>query len=409
MRGLTSAAVLAVVLAAGTTTAAYAQLAVSANDAKVKLVNGKVEVVKSPPPDTVSFIDLRASPPKVLAEIDVPNSVVGPPSNVAISPKEEIVLVAAAQAGRPGRPHQDDPRRQAHRHRHLAAQARLSSKSSISKGPAPAPKVIATLQAGKGAAGVAINKAGTLALVANRAEGTVSVFTIGRHDRHRRGQGDRRWREVRPKRDRFHPGRQERARHPRCRQQDRGALDRGHQGRGLPSASFPPACAPTASTSLPRARWRWWPTSAWAAATPTPSASSTSRPIPRAWWLPTPLARRLRASSISTDGKYVAVTVMNGTNKPSDSPFFNESGNEEDLDVHWHPARQGGRASHRQVVPGHCLVLQQPHPAGAMHGGGGDHGRALLRTYGPLAAEGRHHQDQGRARRHPHCRALIAE
>ena len=28
---------------------------------------------------------------------------------------------------------------------------------------------------------------------------------------------------------------------------------------------------------------------------------------------------------ISPDGKYVAVTVMNGTNKPSDSPFFNES------------------------------------------------------------------------------------
>ena len=38
--------------------------------------------------------------------------------------------------------------------------------------------MLATLQAGKGAAGVSINKAGTLALVANREEGTVSVFTI---------------------------------------------------------------------------------------------------------------------------------------------------------------------------------------------------------------------------------------
>ena len=140
MRGLTSAAVLAVVLAAGTTTAAYAQLAVSANDAKVKLVNGKVEVVKSPPPDTVSFIDLRASPPKGVAEIDVPNSVVGPPNNVAISPKEEIVLVAAAQAGRPGRPHQDDPLLQAHRHRHLAAQARPSSRSSFPRVPRRRPR-----------------------------------------------------------------------------------------------------------------------------------------------------------------------------------------------------------------------------------------------------------------------------
>jgi DNA-binding beta-propeller fold protein YncE len=40
------------------------------------------------------------------------------------------------------------------------------------------PKVSAQLQAGKGAAGVSINRAGTLALVANRSEGTVSVFSI---------------------------------------------------------------------------------------------------------------------------------------------------------------------------------------------------------------------------------------
>jgi DNA-binding beta-propeller fold protein YncE len=52
-------------------------------------------------------------------------------------------------------------------------------KSVVGVGKAAgSPKVIATLQAGKGAAGVSINKAGTLALVANREEGTVSVFTI---------------------------------------------------------------------------------------------------------------------------------------------------------------------------------------------------------------------------------------
>ena len=44
MRGCTAAAVLAAVLVAGSAAAAYAQLAVSANDAKVKLVNGKTEV-----------------------------------------------------------------------------------------------------------------------------------------------------------------------------------------------------------------------------------------------------------------------------------------------------------------------------------------------------------------------------
>ena len=40
------------------------------------------------------------------------------------------------------------------------------------------PVVLATLHAGKGASGVSINRAGTLALVANRFDGTVSVFTI---------------------------------------------------------------------------------------------------------------------------------------------------------------------------------------------------------------------------------------
>jgi DNA-binding beta-propeller fold protein YncE len=44
--------------------------------------------------------------------------------------------------------------------------------------PAYAPKAIATLKVGLGPSGIAINRAGTLALVANRNEGTVSVLSI---------------------------------------------------------------------------------------------------------------------------------------------------------------------------------------------------------------------------------------
>ena len=40
------------------------------------------------------------------------------------------------------------------------------------------PKLIDTLHAGKQASGMAINRAGTLALIANRADNTVSVLTI---------------------------------------------------------------------------------------------------------------------------------------------------------------------------------------------------------------------------------------
>ena len=177
MKGLARAAGLAAVLFGCTAGAAYAQLAVSANDAKVKLVNGKVEVVKGAPSDTLSFIDLRATPPKVLAEIDAPASVVGPPSSVAISPKEDLALVTGAMRIDP----EDGAKTIPDNKLTVIDLSPLKPgflKKLLSKGPPPAPKVVATLQAGKGAAGVSINKAGTLALVANRAEGTVSVFTI---------------------------------------------------------------------------------------------------------------------------------------------------------------------------------------------------------------------------------------
>ena len=64
----------AYVLLLGTTVASNAQLAVSANDAKVKLINGKQEVQTNPPADSVTVIDLKANPPKVLAELRCPTA-----------------------------------------------------------------------------------------------------------------------------------------------------------------------------------------------------------------------------------------------------------------------------------------------------------------------------------------------
>jgi DNA-binding beta-propeller fold protein YncE len=182
MRDCKGVAAVAALLVMGTAAAAYAEIAVSANDAKLKLVNGKAEVQKSPPPDTVTFIDLKANPPKVLAEIEVPASVVGPPMSVAISPKEEIALVTSAMQNDPADPTKQIPDDKLTVIDLSALKPSLVSrlKSAVGAGAKDGekPKVLATLQAGKGAAGVSINKAGTLALVANRSEGTVSVFTI---------------------------------------------------------------------------------------------------------------------------------------------------------------------------------------------------------------------------------------
>ncbi len=145
---------------------ALAQLAVSANDNKVVLVNGVATVAQNPAPDTVAIIDLKEFPPKILAEIEVPTSVVGPPFSVALTPDESLALVTAAMKIDPHDPTKQVP----------------DNRLSVIDLKASPPTVIATLETGKGPAGLSINRRGTLALVANRSEGTVSVFSLSGKD-----------------------------------------------------------------------------------------------------------------------------------------------------------------------------------------------------------------------------------
>lgn len=161
--------------------AAEAQIAVSANDGKVKLENGVVKVQKDGT-DTITLVDLSASPPKAVAELKVPASVVGPPLSVAITPNEDLALVSAAMKVDPADPTKQTPDdtvsvidigKTGSIVGNLAARVQGKKPSSGYE-----PKVLATLHTGKGAAGIAINKTGTLALVANRLEGTVSVLEI---------------------------------------------------------------------------------------------------------------------------------------------------------------------------------------------------------------------------------------
>jgi DNA-binding beta-propeller fold protein YncE len=144
------------------TVGASAQLAVSANDNKAVLVDGVGKVPDNPQPDTVSIIDLSAKPPKVIAELKAPTSVVGPPQSVAVSRDESFALVTGAIKVDPA-----DPKK-------TTADNRVSVIDLKAKPPA----VIATVEAGAAPSGLSINPAGTLALVANRNDGTVSVFTI---------------------------------------------------------------------------------------------------------------------------------------------------------------------------------------------------------------------------------------
>jgi len=154
------AAVLALTLAQTLAGTGHAQIAVSANDGKQVLDDGAQVVPAHPRPDSVSLIDLSASPPRIVGEVAAPTSVIGPPSSVAVAPDGSFALVTSARRIDPADP------------------TRIVPDDVVSVIDLKTLKVTATLHAGAGASGVSINRAGTLALVANRSEGTVSVFTL---------------------------------------------------------------------------------------------------------------------------------------------------------------------------------------------------------------------------------------
>jgi DNA-binding beta-propeller fold protein YncE len=143
---------------------ASADLAVTANDAHSANVDGVVGPAKSPAPDTVSVVDVAQYPPKVVATVNAPTSVVGAPTSIWIAPDESFVLVTAATKIEPQNPER------------IVSDDRVS----VIDLKASPPRVVQQLNSGEGANGISVSPDGTLALVANRAEGTLSIFTVKR-------------------------------------------------------------------------------------------------------------------------------------------------------------------------------------------------------------------------------------
>src|SRR5690242_15575685 len=71
---------------------ASGHLPVAHNVGKAVLTDGMNSVQTGPPRDTVALIDLNAKPPTVVAEIEVPASVIGPPLSVAVARDESFAL-----------------------------------------------------------------------------------------------------------------------------------------------------------------------------------------------------------------------------------------------------------------------------------------------------------------------------
>jgi DNA-binding beta-propeller fold protein YncE len=87
---------------------------------------------------------------------------VGPPLSIAVTTDESLAIVTASSKVDPADKTKQTPNNQV----------------TVIDLKATPPRVLATLEAGKGAAGVSVNRAGTLALVSNMIDGTVSVFSI---------------------------------------------------------------------------------------------------------------------------------------------------------------------------------------------------------------------------------------
>ena len=146
---------------AGASMAARAEIAVSSNDAHTVTVNGQQIAAEPVVVDTLSIVDLAKYPPQVAATIDVPGSVVGPPYAVAVAPDESFSIVSSAT-----KLDSADPKK-------IVPDDRVSVIDLAGR-----PKVVQQVTAGAGATSVDISPNGSLVLVANRTEGTVSAFRL---------------------------------------------------------------------------------------------------------------------------------------------------------------------------------------------------------------------------------------
>ena len=155
---------LAAALAAAWPITGRADVVLSSNDGHTVMDAQKNQLAPDPVhPDTVSIIDVKAYPPRIKGSFEAPGSVVGPPGAIWISADESWGIVTSATKADP-----------AAKTGGISPDDRVAV-FDLTNTP---PKVTQSLNAGLGATQVRLSPDGTLALIANRAEGTVSVFTV---------------------------------------------------------------------------------------------------------------------------------------------------------------------------------------------------------------------------------------
>ena len=143
---------------------AFAQHMIIGVDNKVYWDADGKPVFSPPGKDAVVVVDIADRlNPRIVGTLPLMNSVFGPPTNLAITPDESLALVAnsmdwvqenGAWKGVPG------------------------NDIFVIDLKANPPALIATVKGGKQPSGMAINRAGNLALVTNRADNSITVLSI---------------------------------------------------------------------------------------------------------------------------------------------------------------------------------------------------------------------------------------
>src|SRR3990172_506364 len=153
---------LVVVILTGIASPGYGQLVISGNENKIDLSRGAQQTVPGAKPDSLTFLNFSTFPPAVQHVSGVSNTVIGPPSNVAITPDGRVALVADSLKIDPHDPEKTVPANRIHI-------------VDLTTNP---PKVVGSCTAGQQPSGMSITSNGKQALVAHRADGTVSVLSI---------------------------------------------------------------------------------------------------------------------------------------------------------------------------------------------------------------------------------------
>jgi DNA-binding beta-propeller fold protein YncE len=141
-----------------------APLMIVGNDEKLLWDDQGKPIVSPAGKDSVVILDL-ADPesPKIVVNLPLKNSIVGPPVNLAIDPTNSIALVAdSIDVTKDGDAFKQAP----------------DDKVYVIDLKANPPKLAGTVTVGKQPSGLSFNPAGNLALVTNRADKSISVLSV---------------------------------------------------------------------------------------------------------------------------------------------------------------------------------------------------------------------------------------